>query len=203
MEWLIDAVKENFSAILSGFFVIIGTFFGWFLNQLTIMRQDRPQLAFVAEGTPNEELTEPELRTKTSSSEWSIRIYNIGRTAYFLESFIIMRKGHTLVECYDVCCDNGAIAPNSSILYTLMQQDASALQLNYSECYKKPSRIYQYTVHLLMKIPTIQNHIIDPLFKQGECKVIAYSISGKKIYGKIDLPLLYIRHTARDTITGK
>ena len=94
MEWLIDAVKENFSAILSGFFVIVGTFFGWFLNQLTIMRQDRPRLAFVAEGTPNEELTELELRTKTSSSEWSIRIYNIGRTACFLESFIIMRKGH-------------------------------------------------------------------------------------------------------------
>ena len=129
MERLIEALCENFSAVLSGFFVIVGTFFGWFLNQLTAKHRDRPQLAFVAVGTPNDELIEPELRTKTSLSEWSIRIYNIGRTACFLESFIIMRKGHLLVECYDVCNENNAITPNSSILYTLMQQDASALQL--------------------------------------------------------------------------
>lgn len=200
MEQLIEAVSENFSAILNGFFVIAGTFLGWFLNQLTIMYQDRPRLVFAAAGTPNDELVEVELRTKTSPSEWSIRICNIGRTACFLEKFYIVRKGHTLVRCYDICSDYNSIAPSNSIFYTLMQQDADALQYNYSEHYKSPNKLYLRIMRLLGNIPVIRNCIVEPLFRQGECKVIAYTINGKRIYGNIDLPLLYIRHTANGSI---
>ena len=200
MEQLTETIGENFSAILSGFFVIVGTFFGWFLTLLTTKYQDRVQLAFVEEGTPSDELIERELRTKTSSSECSIRIYNVGKSACFLENLYIMRQGHGLVECYDVIGDHGAIAPNSSMLYTLMQQDADALQYNYSEHYKKPNKLYLHVMHLLRKIPILRNYIVDPLFKQSECKVIAYTVNGKRIHGKINLPLLYIRHTATDPI---
>lgn len=199
MEQLMEAVGKNFSAILSGFFVIAGTFLGWFLNQLTIMYQDQPRLVFAAVGTPNDELIEVELRTKTSPSEWSIRICNIGKTACFLEKFYIVRKGYTLVECYDVCSDYNSIAPSNSILYTLMQQDADALQNNYSEHYKSPNQLYLRIMRLLGNIPVIRNCIVEPLFRQGECEVIAYTINGKKIHGKIDLPLLYIRHTVTAT----
>lgn len=200
MEQLIEAVGKNFSAILSGLFVFAGTFLGWFLNQLTIMYQDQPRLVFAAVGTPNDELIEVELRTKTSPSEWSVRICNIGKTACFLEKFYIVRKGYTLVECYDVCNDYNSIAPSNSILYTLMQQDADALQYNYSEHYKGPNELYLRIMRLLGNIPVIRNCIVEPLFRQGECKVIAYTVNGKRIHGKIDLPLLYIRHTAKDSI---
>ena len=200
MEQLIEVIGENFSAILSGFFVIVGSFFGWFLTLLTTKYQDRIQLAFAEEGTPNDELIERELRTKTSSSECSIRIYNVGNSACFLENIFIMRQGYCLVECFDVSGDHGAIAPNSSMLYTLMQQDADALQYNYSEYYKKPNKLYLDVMYALRKIPVIRNCISDPLFKQSECKVIAYTVNGKRIRGKIDLPFLYIRHTTANPI---
>lgn len=202
MEQIIEAIGENFSTILSGFFVIIGTFLGWFLNLLTTEHQNKVQLAFVAEGTPSDELTDPELRTKTSPSEWSIRIINTGRTACFLESFEIIRKGHVLVDCYAVCDNHDAIMPSGSILYILMQQDADTLQYSYSKHYKSPNKLYLRATHLCRRIPLIRNYIVDPLFKQGECVVIAYTVNGKRIRGKIDLPLLYIRHTASDSIVG-
>ena len=200
MEQLVKALSENFSAMLSGIFVIIGAFLGWFLNLLTTEHQNKVRLAFVAEGTPNNELTDPELRTKTSPSEWSIRIINTGRTACFLESFEIVRKGHTLASCYDVCDNHDAIMPNGNILYTLMQQDADAMQYSFSKYYKKPSKAYFSLIHTMQRIPILGNCITSPEFKQGKCKVIAYSIDGKKIYGRIDLALLYIRHTARASI---
>lgn len=200
MEQLLKAVSGNFGAILSGLFAIFGVLLGWLLTLLTTKYQNRIQLTFLGEGTANIELVERELRTKTSLSEYSIKIYNTGKTACFLRSFCITRKRCHLVECYDIDSDYGAIAPNSSILYTLMQQDASELQRNYSEYYKKPNKLYLRIMRLLGSIPIIRNHIVDPLFRQGECEVIAYTINGKRIFGKIDLPLLYIRHTAKDSI---
>lgn len=189
----------SIDSLTSGLFGIIGTIagtvLGFVLTQLVSMYQNKPKLAFISVGTPNDELIEEELRTKTSLSEWSVRICNIGRTACILEKFYIVRKGCTLVECYDVCSDYNSIAPSNSILYSLMQQDADALQYNYSEHYKKPHEIYLRIMRLLGNIPVMRNWIVDPLFRQGECKVIAYTVEGKRIYGRIDFPLLYIRHT--------
>jgi len=206
MEHLLEIISncENNSAVLSGVFGIIGTLLGtvlgFILTQLVMVYQNRPKLIFVGEGTPNDERVEWELRTKTSPSDLSIRICNTGRTPCFLEDFVIIRKGHELVECYGVSNDHSAIAPSCSVLYTLMHQDASALQYNYSKYYKKPSQIYQKAIFLFSKIPIIRNHVIEPQFRQGECKVIAYDIARKKIHGKIDLPILYIRHTTDDSI---
>ena len=194
MEQLVNAISDNFSAILSGFFGIVGVFLGWFLNLLTTSRRNRPQLSFVAESTPNDEVIDSELRTKTSASEWSIRIINTGRTACFIESFEIVRKGHTLVDCYCVCSNHDAILPNGNILYTLMEQDADALQYNFSLYYRMPSKVYLFIVHAFQRTPILGRRIIDPEFKQGECEVIAYGIDGRKIYSRIDLSLLYIRH---------
>lgn len=197
MERLIEAVGENFGAILSGIFVLAGTVLGWVLTQLTMKLQDRPHLVFAPEGTPNDELTEPELRTKTSASELSIRICNVGKVPCFLDKFYILRKGYTLVECYDVCEDCTAIPPGGSILYTVMEQDNDTLQYKYSEYYKNPNKVYLSLIGHLRKIPVLRYFIKDPQYRQGECKIIAYTIGGEKICGKIDMPLLYIRHTIR------
>lgn len=203
MEQLAKAIFENFSAILSGVLAIIGVFVGCLLNLLISEYQNKVRLAFVAESTPNDELTEPELRTKTSPSEWSIRIINTGRTACFLESFEIVRKGRVLVDCYEVCDNHDSIMPNGNILYTLMQQDADAMQHNFSKYYKKPCKAYFSLIHAIQRIPILRNCITNPEFKQGKCKVIAYCINGKKVYGYIDLALLYIRHTARASIISE
>lgn len=196
MEQLVNAISENFSALLSGFFVIAGALLGWFLNILTIRHQNRPQLIFLAVGTPDDELTSPELRTSTSSSDYSIRIVNTGRTACFLENIEIFRKGYMLVDCQDVCGNHGAILPNESVLYTLMEQEADSLAYNYSKYYKKPSRIYVQVCKAMQHIPILRSHIGNPELKQGECKVISYTIGGKRLYGKIDFPMLYIRKMA-------
>lgn len=200
MEQLIKALANNFGAILSGVFAIVGVLLGWVLNILTAKYQNRPSLIFKVEGTPESEFTEPELRTKTSLSDLSIQIINAGKTACFLESFEIIRKGHMLVECYDVCSSRSAILPNKSILYTLMEQDADALQFNFSKYYKPPRKAYLVVNHALRHIPVLRNRIADPMYRQGECSVIAYGVDGKKIYGRIDLALLYIRHASRTCI---
>lgn len=197
IEKLIKVLSENSDAFLNGFFVIAGVILGWFLNLLTTEHQNKVRLAFVAEGTSNNELTDPELRTKTSLSELSIRIVNTGRTGYFLESFEIICKGHMLVDCYAVYDNHYVIMPNESIVYTLMQQDADALQHNYSKYYRKPSKAYFSFIHAMKRIPRLGNCIADPEFKQGKCKVIAYSLDGKRVRGQVDLAALYIRHTLK------
>lgn len=194
----------SIDVLASGLFGIVGTItgtvLGIVLTQLVSMYQNKPKLAFVSVGTPIDEWIEEGLRTKTSPSEWSIRICNIGKTACFLEKFYIVRKGYTLIECYDVCSDYNSIAPSNSILYTLMQQDADTLQYNYSKYYRSPNELYLWFMRSLGNIPVIRNRIVDPLFRQGECKVIAYTVNGKRIHEKIDLPLLYIRHAGKDSI---
>lgn len=47
------------------------------------------------------------------------------------------------------------------------------------------------------EIKKVKPVIADPMYRQGECSVIAYGVDGKKIYGRIDLARLYIRHTSR------
>ncbi len=196
-EQLAKPLSENSSAFLDGFFVMAGVFLGWFLNLLTTEYQNKSRLIFTIEGTPDYELTDPELRTKTSPSELSVRITNMGSTAYFLENFSIVRKGHWLVDCYGVCEDHKPIMPNESVLYTLMQQDADTLERNFSKYYKKPVKAYLTFVHAMQHLPILGNRIAYPEFAQGKCRVIAYSIDGKSTCSHIDLVLLCLRHSIR------
>lgn len=147
---------------------IIGAFAGWFLNEWSTTRRERPKLCFQMTGTPEDELTEKEFRTKTSASEHGIEVFNIGKNAFILDHFSLYYKGKILVDCF---MDEAkrVILPNERAVYTLMEQDADALQYHCN-----------------------QHHF-------EECDVIAYSVDGKKAKGKLEVSLFALRANFTDS----
>lgn len=141
---------------------IIGAFVGWFLNAWSTFRRERPRLYFQMTRTPEDELIEKEYRTKTSASEYTIEVFNVGKNAFILDCFSLCYNGKTLVNC-PIDDAKRVILPNDSIVYTLMEQDADALQYHCN-----------------------QQHF-------RECDVIAYSVDEKKVKGKLEIPLLALR----------
>ena len=101
-------------------------------------------------------------KTKTSLSEHGIEIYNTGKNPFILESFELCYKNKLLVDCHIV--ENAKVLmPSESFTYTLMEQEADALQ----------------------------HHCNQEKFET--CDVTAYSVEGKKIKTKLWVPLFYIR----------
>lgn len=147
---------------------IIGAFAGWFLNEWSTSRRERPKLCFQMTGTPEDELTEKEFRTKTSASEHGIEVFNVGKNAFIMEHFSLYYKGKILVDCF---MDEAkrVILPNERVVYTLMEQDADALQYHCN-----------------------QHHF-------GECDVIAYSVDGKEVKGKLEVPVFALRANFTDS----
>jgi len=187
---VMETMEQIAGSLITGVFTLLGVILGQSFSRYN----NRTRLVFVPEGTPDCELVDKALRTKTSLSEWSVRIYNIGTSPYFPDHFYISYRGNVLVECHDVCTENKVILPSNSYIYTLMEQDASALQYNFSKYYKEPGKIYMGIIHLFKKIPIVRNHIVDPEFRQGICKVTACDINGKQVHTNVNLSLLYIRH---------
>lgn len=111
---------------------VIGTVLGCGLTYFMTAWRERPKLCFSMVSTPDSELIEKELRTKTSLSENGIEIYNVGGKPFILESFSLLHKGKLLVDCrfWD-----GAkiIPPYQSVVYTLDEQESDALQWHYNQ----------------------------------------------------------------------
>lgn len=86
--------------IFGGFFTILGVIIGWGLNEVSATRRARPKLYFRLNSTPDIELVEAELRTKTSASEYSIAIYNVGQSPVIIESFDMCWRKQLLIQCF-------------------------------------------------------------------------------------------------------
>lgn len=141
---------------------IIGAFAGWFLNEYSTFRRERPKLCFQMMYTPEYTLTEKTLRTKTSISEYSIEVFNVGKNTFILDYFSLLYKDKLLVDFF-IDVDKRVILPNENIVYTLMEQDINALQYHCNQ--------YQFE----------------------KCDVIAYSIDGKKVKEKLEVPLFTLQ----------
>ncbi len=111
---------------------IIGAFAAWFLNEWSISLREQPRLCFQMTDIPEDKLTEKELRTKTSASEYGIKVFNVGKNAFILDHFSLYYEGKNLVDCF---MDEAkqVILPNENAIYTLMEQDADALQTNFTD----------------------------------------------------------------------
>ena len=152
-------MKDLVIALVSA---VIGAFVGWFLNEWSTSRRERPKLCFHVISTPKDELTEKEYRTNTSASEYAIEILNVGKNVFILDHFSLCYNGQILVDCF-MDADKRIILPSENVVYTLMEQDADALQYHCN-----------------------QHHF-------EECDVIAYSVDGKKVKGKLEIPLFALR----------
>ena len=120
------------SVVVAGAFTVLGVIIGWGLNEASTSRRLRPRLYFKLNSTPDIELVEEGLRTKTSSSEYCIEIYNVGQTPVILESFELISKGHLLIQC-PLSGPDMVILPSQSKTCVLMQQDAEALEWHSKE----------------------------------------------------------------------
>lgn len=147
---------------------IISTCIGWFLNEWSTSRRERPKLSFHITCTPEDELIEKKFRTKTSASEYGIEVFNVGKNAFILEHFVLFYKDKIIIDCF-MDAAKRVILPNDNVIYTLMEQDFTALQ-------------YYYNQHHFEK-----------------CDVIAYSVDGKKAKGKFDVPLIALRANFNDS----
>lgn len=147
---------------------IIGALVGWFLNEWSTFRRERPRLYFQMTGISEDELIERELRTKTSASEHGIEVFNVGKNDFRLDHFSLYYKNKILVDCF-MDKEKQGILPNEYAVYMLTEQDADALQFHCN-----------------------QHHF-------EECDVIAYSVNGKKVKGKLEVPLFALRAKFSDS----
>lgn len=106
---------------------LLGVVIGWLLNQASTAWHSKVRLFFSLSSTPENELVEKELRTKTSLSEYSIDIYNSSQTPCFLEYISLMNKSTILADCFlDKECR--LIKPHECVTYRLMEQDLCGLE---------------------------------------------------------------------------
>lgn len=135
---------------------------GWFLNELSTSRREKPKLRFQMVYTPDDELSEKGLRTKSSPSEYGIEIFNLGEKPIAIESISLMNKNTTIADCF-LSDDSRVIEPFHNLIYTLMEQEANALEW----------------------------HCKNKYFE--ECDVIANCVDGKHIKSQLEVPLIAIR----------
>ena len=124
--------------IFGGFFTILGVIIGWGLNEVSAIRRAKPKLCFKLNSTPDSELVEAELRTKTSASEYSIDIYNVGQSPVIIESFDMCWRKQLLIQCFP-SSEDATVLPYHNISYVLTQQDADAIErhckrLGFKQC---------------------------------------------------------------------
>lgn len=124
--------------IFGGFFTVLGVIIGWGLNEVSAIRRAKPKLCFKLNSTPDSELVEAELRTKTSASEYSIDIYNVGQSPVIIESFDMCWRKQLLIQCFP-SSEDATVLPYHNISYVLTQQDADAIErhckrLGFKQC---------------------------------------------------------------------
>lgn len=132
--------------IFGGFFTILGVIIGWGLNEVSATRRAKPKLCFKLNSTPDSELVEAELRTKTSASEYCIDIYNVGQSPVIIESFDICWRKQLLIQCFPRGEDT-TILPYHNISYVLTQQDADTIDWHCKRLGFKQCRIVAITVN--------------------------------------------------------
>lgn len=106
---------------------IIGVIVGWLLNRRSHKKDEQPKLCFkMASVIEDDDLEPPNLKTKTSPSEFEIEIYNTGKNPVILEMFNISYKGKRIVDCF-MDYNNQTIFPYQSVRYRLSMQDEQAI----------------------------------------------------------------------------
>ena len=148
-------IDEIIGAAISIVSVIIGII----INRFITLQDRKPKVCCSLTHTPDEEVIEAEARTKTSQTEYSVEIFNLGTQPVIFDIFRIYykrKKQSMIVDC-PILEDNRVVMPYKSVIYILEQQDLRNLMF---WCKK---------------------------FNFRKCKVLIYCVDGKTIKSKIDL----------------
>ena len=125
-------------SILSVLGTLAGALMGWGLSEFSKKRAARPNVVFGLCGTPEDELTEKEFRTKTSLSEFTLEIFNLGTSPVVLQGFDLSYKRSFITDC-SLDEKDRVILPFHSIKYSFMEQETKeilrcAYENNTDEC---------------------------------------------------------------------
>lgn len=133
------------TVLMGGFFSILGVVVGWFLNEISAKYRAKPKLCFKTTSTPDDELIEKEMRTKTEMSEYSIEIYNIGQSPFLLQNFSLYHNKKLLIDCH-VVENERTILPYQRMSYTLMEQEANTLERHCRKLKFKDCKVWAYDI---------------------------------------------------------
>lgn len=124
---------------------LLAAVLSWSLSQHSAKVRDREKLVFRIDATPDSEIDEPELRTKTSASDYSIEISNLGQKPVILNYFRLQYKKRIICDCFLEEKDRH-MEPYQSIRYILMEQDFNSLSYFCGKTQIKKCTVMAYTV---------------------------------------------------------
>lgn len=131
--------------IISVLGTILGTILGWSLNCLYENNVRKVKLCYSLQPANQDELTEHELRTKYSESDYCIEIYNVGTTPYLLEKFSLVYKKKIIVDCI-IIDNNKAIMPYGSYTYHLNEQEYDCILHHCKKSDIKKCKVFSHDV---------------------------------------------------------
>ena len=148
-------IEEVIGAVISIVSVIIGIV----INRVITLQDRKPKVCCSLTHTPDEDVIEVEGRTKTSQTEYSVEIFNLGTEPIIFDLFRIYykKKKETMIVDCPVLENDRIIMPYKSVIYILEQQDLGNLMF---WCKK---------------------------FDFKKCKVLIYCVDGKTIKSQINL----------------
>ena len=119
--------------------------FTWVIDKFTGSRSNNTKLCLRLVGTLATEITDKAYRTKTSLSDYSIEIYNMGQKPYVLDYFSLSHKKGLRIDCFPDTVKN-TIQPYEKIVYNLMEQEANALEYHCKKARIKKCNVHVYDV---------------------------------------------------------
>lgn len=177
-------IGSGLFVLLGAVITIIGTYWGTYF-------QTRPRLYVSLQPTPDSELTEKEFRTKTSASEYTIEVCNIGREPCLLDRMEITYKRDCLLDALFFSDQDRLLKPYESVNYVLDEQEIERLKHNLRNyTIKKPSKVKGIMIGVLWKIRFLRPVLPTPHTFSFQADAIICDVGNKKYTAKIQLFLI-------------
>jgi len=155
------------------FGTIFGVVLGWGLNEYTSYRNSKPKLFGVLEFHGDEHLIPREKRIKTSETEYNLKIYNVGREPFVINTISVYNGNDIIVGGLEInSSSNNILLPYEFCQCDVMQQDLDNLEWHLST----------------LKKSTLELHVT--------------SVDGKEVTCSLDLQIIKMNVDLRDRLYG-
>jgi len=119
--------------------------FTWLADKIFGSCGNKTKLCLRLVSTAETELIEKAYRTKTSLSDYSIEIYNMGQKPYVIDHFSLSHKKGLRIDCFPDT-EKNTIRPYEKIVYILMEQEANALEYHCKKTQLKNCKAHVYDI---------------------------------------------------------
>ncbi len=156
----------DITVIITTIITVVGTLAGAVVGAVITHHYDKQnrkvKLCFSLQYSDEENSIESEYRTKTSPSDYCIKVYNIGQTTFILEQISLRHKKKILTDC--IASDAKSIMPYEQYTYYLNEEEYDAIIYHCKQLEIKKCKIAAYDVggnlcesELDLSLPYIQS----------------------------------------------